>query len=162
MSNRWEVIRRRLRPAEAGSLPAAAVNALCGTLIAAFSSAHLVAVIARRITLRIPAWTPGEPDATIAGVPYDFRIYSLVLFGVVILAGAVAALQASPGVARGEQNARRRASNAFWMILAAVVPVMPIQEAAPILIVPALTGLVAVALGKFPGRFTGPRSPVRA
>src|SRR5207253_1382615 len=60
------------------ALAAAAVNLFCGLLIACFSSAHLIAVTVRRIDLKIPAWVSGEPHAMIAGVPYDFRIYSLL------------------------------------------------------------------------------------
>src|SRR6185436_9854120 len=127
----------------------AAVNLLCGFLIACFSSAHLIAVTVRRIRLKIPAWVPGEPHAMIAGVPYDFRIYSLLLFGTVILAGGLTAIRASAGIARGDSHARRRASRAMLVVLAVVIPVTPMQEAAPILIVPAAIGFATAALSPF-------------
>jgi hypothetical protein len=85
----------------------------------------------------------------IAGVPYDFRIYSLLLFGVVILAGGLTAIRASAGIVRGDSDARRRASRAMLMVLAVVIPVMPMQDAAPILIVPAAVGFATAALSPF-------------
>jgi hypothetical protein len=132
-----------------GLTPAAAVNLFCGLVITCFSSAHLIAVTLRRIELRIPAWVSGEPHAAIAGVPYDFRIYSLLLFGVVILAGGLTAIRASAGIVRGDSDARRRASRAMLMVLAVVIPVMPMQDAAPILIVPAAVGFATAALSPF-------------
>ena len=138
---------RLARQAGRASLAAAAVNLLCGLLIAGFSSAHLIAVSVRRIHLKIPAWVPGEPHAMIAGVPYDFRIYSLLLFGSVILAGGLISIRASLGIARDDSEARRRSARAMVMVLATVIPVMPMQDAAPILIVPAAVSLAA-ALSK--------------
>src|SRR5437899_8196481 len=110
------------RQAGRAALTAAAVNLLCGLLIAGFSSAHLIAVTVRRIHLKIPAWVSGEPHAMIAGVPYDFRIYSLVLFGSVILAGGLISIRASMGIARGGSDARLRSTRAMAMVLATVIP----------------------------------------
>jgi len=79
---------------------AAGVNLICGLLVAALSSAHLIAVSLRRIELK---------------APYDFRIYSLLLFGAVVLAGrGVTAIRATAGIARGEIEAGRSAS---WAML---------------------------------------------
>ena len=153
-------IRRLIRPVGRAALCAATIDLVCALLIIVFSSAHLVAVTARRIDLKIPAWAPGEPHAMLGNVPYDFRIYSLVLFGAVILAGGLTALRASVGIARGQEDARRRASNAFLMVLAVVVPVMPMQDAAPILIVPAAAGFIAAACAgiSLPRYFASPAS----
>ena len=143
------------RQAGRAALTAAAVNLLCGLLIAGFSSAHLIAVTVRWIHLKIPAWVSGEPHAMIAGVPYDFRIYSLVLFGSVILAGGLISIRASMGIARGGSDARLRSTRAMAMVLATVIPVMPMQDAAPILIVPAAVSLAVVALSKYGNVFHG-------
>jgi len=140
----------------------AAVNLLCGFLIACFSSAHLIAVTVRRIRLKIPAWVEGEPHAMIAGVPYDFRIYSLLLFGSVILVGALITIRASLGIARGDAEARRRSMRAMVMVLATVIPVMPMQDAAPILIVPAAVCLAVVAGSKGKSKAKGQKSNVKS
>ena len=71
---------RITRNAGRAALAASAVNLVCGLLIVSSSSAHLIAVTVRRVHLKIPAWVSGEPHAVIAGVPYDFRIYSLLLW----------------------------------------------------------------------------------
>jgi hypothetical protein len=127
-------------------LAAGAVNLVCGLLITVFSSAHLVAVTLRRIQFKIPAWVTGETHAMIAGVPYDFRIYSLVLFGAVTLSAGMVIIRSSLGVGRGEAGARRQAVWAMLIVLATVIPVIPIQDEAPLLIVPAATGLSALML----------------
>jgi hypothetical protein len=149
MTSLLQRLRRLTRHARRPALAAAAVNLLCGLLISGFSSAHLIAVTLQRIDLKVPAWVSGEPHAMIAGVPYDFRIYSLILFGVVILAGGLTSIRASLGIARGDSNAGRRSSRAMLMVLAVVIPVMPMQDAAPILIVPSAVGLASVALSRF-------------
>jgi hypothetical protein len=141
------------------AVAAAAVNLVCGLLIVCFSSAHLIAVTVRRVHLKIPAWVSGEPHAVIAGVPYDFRIYSLLLFGSVILAGGMISIRASLGIARGDSDARRRSARAMIMVLATVVPVMPMQDAAPILIVPAAASLAAT-LSKGKSKVKGQKSKV--
>jgi hypothetical protein len=53
--------------------------------------------------------TCGLLIAPLAGVPYDFLMYSLLLFGAVVLAGGVAAIRATAGIARCNHESEHRA-----------------------------------------------------
>lgn len=98
----------------AGALAAVgAVTFFCGALIGLLGVAHTLAVIGR--ALRGPAFE------------YDFRLYSLVLMGVCLIAGGLRCLSTSWSVARGDVRAWKAALGATSMLLVVNLPLMPIQ-----------------------------------
>lgn len=91
-----------------------AVNLFCSLIILGLSLAHLTAVIGTRLLGRVP-------------FVYDFRLYSLVLLGVLLTASAALCVTAARGVAHGDRSAFRRAMRSTLFLLALNLPLMPIQ-----------------------------------
>jgi hypothetical protein len=58
---------------------------------------------------------------------YDFRAYSLLLFGVVLFLQGVGSIRAGAAVSRGDSAARRDALRTVLTVLALVVPIIPIH-----------------------------------
>lgn len=79
---------------------------------------------------------------------YDWRTYSLLLFGALLVRQGVLCLRGAPRIARGEATARGDVLRAAAVVLALVLPLIPIHAFFGYLIsgASALT-LVAVALG---------------
>ena len=90
-----------------------AATFFCGALIALLGLAHTLAVISRMF--RRPAFE------------YDLRLYSLVMIGVLLIAGGVRCLSTSWHVARGDTRGWKAALGATTMLLVVTVPLMPIQ-----------------------------------
>jgi hypothetical protein len=63
-----------------------------------------------------------------AVVSYDFRLYSLLLLGVVGLVPAILGLHTLPGLARGGVPARGRATRICLVLLAVNIPLIPLQD----------------------------------
>ena len=105
-----------------------AVTFFCGALIALLGTAHTLAVIGRAFS-RPPAFE------------YDFRLYSLVMLGVSLIAGGLRCLSTSWNVARGDVRAWKAALTATILLLVVNVPLMPIQGFAV-----AFTALLLVSL----------------
>jgi len=98
----------------AGALAAVgAVTFFCGALIGLLGVAHTVAVIGR--ALRGPTFE------------YNFRLYSLVMLGVSLIAGGLCCLSTSWNVARGDARAWKTALAATTLLLVVNAPLMPIQ-----------------------------------
>lgn len=97
----------------------ATINLFCGAVIAQLGTAHLVAVVGRAL-----AGKGSGPSGTFI---YDFRFYSLVLLGVMLIAAAVACLTSVRSLTRGDAAGRRVAVSATVVLLALNVPLMPIQ-----------------------------------
>jgi hypothetical protein len=55
---------------------------LIGVVIACLMADHCLVVIVRRIQLKEEMWVRFEPHVRIGGAPWDFRLYSLLLLGV--------------------------------------------------------------------------------
>ncbi len=100
----------------AGALAAVgAVTFFCGALIASLGLVHTLAVTGRALSRLGPAFE------------YDFRLYSLIMLGVVLIAGGVRCLTTAWNVARGDPRAWKAALEATTMLLVVNVPLMPIQ-----------------------------------
>ena len=98
----------------AGALAAVgSVTFFCGALIGLLGAAHTLAVIGR--ALRGPA------------SEYDFRLYSLVMMGVALIAGGLRCLSTSWNVARGDVRAWKAAIGATTLLLVVNLPLVPIQ-----------------------------------
>ena len=63
-----------------------------------------------------------------ASPSYDFRLYSLLLLGVVGLLPAVFGLFTSPGLTRGVVASRRRATRLCLVLSAVNIPLVPLQD----------------------------------
>jgi hypothetical protein len=109
--------RRRRAPG-----PLAAVGAIdlfCGLVILGLMALHLAAVVGRAVS--------GQGFGGDARFAYDFRFYSLLLLGVVIIIpGLVFALQAR-SLTEGDAGAWKRALWASGVLLLINVPLVPIQ-----------------------------------
>lgn len=97
----------------------AAINLFCGAMIAALGTAHLAAVVGRAL-----AGKGSGPGGTFV---YDFRFYSLMLLGVLLVAAGVTCLSSVRRLIRGDGGGRRVAVSATVVLLALNVPLMPIQ-----------------------------------
>src|SRR3954447_5709275 len=80
------VLRRRVA-AGWWSLPVAAIaNCFIGSMVALLMIVHCVAVALVWLGTREGHWVFGEPRVLVHGIPWDFRIYSLLLFGAIGIA----------------------------------------------------------------------------
>jgi hypothetical protein len=121
------VFARKTRDAPPSAIGAGLVTLASGLITAALSAAHLVVVLIVALG-RSP-------------LVYDFRLYSLVLLGVVLTGlGLLLALAAS-GLVRGDPPRTRLARNAALMLLLVNAPLAPLQGFAV-----ALAALAAVTL----------------
>jgi len=127
-------VRRRRVP---GALvAAAAIDLYCGVVIASLGTMHLLAVVGRALAGR-----GSGPGGTFV---YDFRFYSLLLFGVTLIIPALAALTAVRRLTRGDAAGARVAVSASLVLLALNIPLVPIQAFAMAPSVFALANLVAL------------------
>jgi hypothetical protein len=127
-------MRRRGVP---GALVAAAAIVLyCGVVVASLGTMHLLAVVGRALAGR-----GSGPGGTFV---YDFRFYSLLLFGVTLITPAMAALTAVRRITRADAAGGRVAVSASLVLLALNIPLVPIQAFAMAPSVFALANLVAL------------------
>jgi len=98
---------------------AAALDTLCGMESLLLVGAHLIAVVGRALS--------GKGVEGAATFVYNFRFYSLVFVGVVIVIAGFYCLIAARGLTRADPLARRRALRASLVILAVNAPLAPIQ-----------------------------------
>jgi len=115
----------------AGTLAAVgAVIFFSGALVASLGSAHTIAVIGR--ALRRPLFV------------YDFRLYSLVLFGACQIAGGLRLLSTSWNVVRGDVRTWRAALAVTTLLLVVNVPLIPIQGFAGATSLPLMVTLITL------------------
>ncbi len=129
----WEGWRRR---APIPLLLVAAVNVVCGLGNLLLGGAHLVVVLSRALA--------GHGFSGAEVFAYDFRFYSLVLVGLLILLPGFLCLRHARGLTQGEASAYRQARRATLWLLAVNLPLIPIQGFAGML--SALAGLNLFAL----------------
>jgi hypothetical protein len=83
-------------------------------------------------------WVRFESHVRLADVPYDFRIYSLILFGVLGTWAAVRCVRSANSIAQGDP-----AAWAWTFMTVLVAPMLPLQPfALPVLCMSA-AGIVA-------------------
>jgi hypothetical protein len=127
-----------------------AVQAFLGIALAALMTAHILGTIVRRVRLKEQMWVRFEPHVSLAGIPYDFRLYSLVLFGVLGVWAGLHCTKAASRMARGDSGAWRAAALSWTLTAALVTPILPLQPfAAPILAMCAAGGAVALLSQQF-------------
>jgi hypothetical protein len=109
----------RRRRVPGALVAAAAIDLYCGVVIASLGTMHLLAVVGRAL-----AGKGSGPGGTFV---YDFRFYSLLLFGVALMTPALAALTAVRRLTRGDAAGNRVAVSASVALLALNIPLVPIQ-----------------------------------
>src|SRR3970282_1004141 len=124
----WDGWRRRV---PIPLLVVAAVNVVCGLGNFLLGGAHLVAVLGRALG--------GQGSVGADSFSYDFRFYSLVLVGLLILLPGFLCLRHARGLTQGEASAYRHARRATLWLLGVNLPLIPIQGFAVLLSV--LSGL---------------------
>jgi hypothetical protein len=100
-----------------------------------------------------------SPDGSVFA--YNWRTYSLLLFGGLLMRQGVACLRAARRLARGEADARGDALRAVAVVLAVVLPTVPLHGVfgTAFSVWSALTVLVVAAGARAPGRApAGPRA----
>lgn len=130
----------------------AAIDLFCGAVIVPLGTAHLVAVVGRAL-----AGKGSGPGGTFV---YNFRFYSLMLVGVMLVAAGAACLTSVRRLMRGDAAGHRLALWATVALLALNVPLMPIQGFAVGFSAFALVNLAALWLTRT--RFRVSLGPVAA
>jgi hypothetical protein len=126
----------RRRRVPGALVAAAAIDLYCGVVIASLGTMHVLAVVGRAL-----AGNGSGPGGTFV---YDFRFYSLLLFGVTLIAPALAALTAVRRLTRGDAAGGRVAGSASLVLLVLNIPLVPIQAFAMAPSVFALANLVTL------------------
>jgi len=115
-----------------------AVNVVCGLANLLLGGAHLVAVLRRALA--------GQGFGGAEVFAYDFRFYSLLLVGLLILLPGFLCLRHARGLTQGEASAYRQARRATLWLLAVNLPLIPIQGFAVLLSAFAGANLLALLL----------------
>jgi hypothetical protein len=89
-----------------------------GLVLLCTMSAHLIEILGRLVV--------GTSSVGTA-LPYDFRAYSLLLLGVVLVASGVYLMRQAGALGRGEPGARAAAVRGVIVVLLLNVPLIPIQ-----------------------------------
>jgi hypothetical protein len=117
LSTGWWVARLRRRGLRGRRFAAAAAVGLLGLTLVVTMSAHCLDVLSRL--------APGTGYGGAAFV-YNFRTYSLLLLGAVLIGGGVRLLRVSPSIG-ASPDARGRALRAILTVFALVGPLIPIH-----------------------------------
>jgi hypothetical protein len=115
-----------------------------GLMLTAMMLAHSAEVVYRTVAARAAV--------TSSASIYNFRVYSLLLLGALLIWAGVVSLRAAPGLGRGSVEARRAALRASVAVLALVAPLIPIQK---------LFGILLSVLSMFSLLVLMRRSPTR-
>lgn len=106
--------------ARGGRLAALFFAAFYGWTLVVMLSAHCVDVT-YAVVLHNPSFGDHQP------MKYDWRTYSLLLFGAVLIRQGVRSLSAARAMARGDDRARVDALRAAGLVLLLVLPILPIH-----------------------------------
>lgn len=121
---------------------------LLGFVLVVALTAHCVDILSRLVA------GSGHDGAVFT---YNFRVYSLLLLGVLLIGAGVNLLRAALGLSRGMASARRSALRTLAVVVAIMLPLIPFQAffAVPLGVLSAVTlPLVAWVRDVFPSRGT--------
>lgn len=133
------VFRHRRGGARGRRLFAAGWTSFYGLALTAMMATHCVDVLAN-VMRGAGTRMDGLPWA------YDFRLYSLLLLGVLLTVIGVRVLRTTPGLARGDAGARRDTAVHTLLVLGIALPLIPIH-AFFAYIVTTLSALTLLVLG---------------
>lgn len=111
-----------------------------------FFGTFITVALAFHVAENIWRIIPGTPVTDAVKPEYDFRFYALVLFGVVMLVQGTAIMKAARALTFGEETARAALVRHTFIVLALVVPLIPIQIFASMITVIGVLNLTALAL----------------
>jgi len=111
----WFVTTARRRRVSTARMAVGAIGFFSGALIGALGATHTLVVIG------------GAVLGQRAPIEYTFRLYSLVMLGVLLVAGGLRSLASAWKLVQGDPRAWRSAVGATATLLAINVPLMPIQ-----------------------------------
>lgn len=115
---------------------------LVGTFVAVMLSFHNAEIVYRALTNQGSYRSPGS------GFTYDFRFYSLVLFGCVMISQGVPMMRAARDLSRGSGEAAGRLLRPTLVVLALSAPLIPIQFFGAVLTACAALNLPALLLAR--------------
>ena len=143
----WTIRRRR---ASARLLLAASAAMFCGILSAVLVSTHVVIFIVTRASqsVDVPTRIAWSKKLIIAGVPYDMRLYSILLLAAVILIPAIRCVRGAGIMAIGAAAGWRSAVQGSLLLIACSVPLIPLQPFALPVAVAALVSLETAFLAR--------------
>ena len=98
-----------------------------GLVLILMMGAHSAEIVYRIVAARAAA-------ANSAGSWYDFRVYSLLLLGALLIWAGVESLRAAQSLSRGSAQARRAALRVAVVVVAIVAPLIPFQKVFGILL----------------------------
>jgi hypothetical protein len=111
-----------------------------------FFGTFITVALAFHVAENIWRIIPGTPVTDAVKPEYNFRFYSLVLFGAVMLVQGAAIMKAARALTFGEETPRSLLVRRTLIVLAFVVPLIPIQIFASVITVIGVLNLAALAL----------------
>ncbi len=114
----WLVVNARRRRAPAALVAVGAIDLLCGLLIVGPIALHLWTIVGRAVS---------GSGSEGGGFTYDFRFYSLVLVGLVILFPALVCVLRARRLTEGDLDSWKRVLRASGILLLVNAPLGPIQ-----------------------------------
>jgi hypothetical protein len=111
-----------------------------------FFGAFIAIALAFHVAENIWRIIPGTPVTDAAKPEYNFRWYALILFGVVMLVQGVSIMKAARRLAFGGEKARGALLRHTLIVLALVVPLIPLQVFAALITVFGVINLAVLAL----------------
>ena len=122
----WFVRVAMNRGARARLIAWTAAQTLVGAMITCLMADHFLAVLLRRIHLKEEMWVRFEPHVRIAGVPYDFRFYALLLLGALTAWCGVGFVRSAVRLANGDISGWQLAVRIGLAAVALVGPLAPL------------------------------------
>jgi hypothetical protein len=115
----WLAVDARRRQAREGLAAVGAIDLFCGLVILVLMALHLAAVIGRAVS--------GQGFGGELRFAYDFRFYSMLLLGVVIIVPGLVFVMAARRLTEGDAGAWTRALWACGVLLLINIPLVQIQ-----------------------------------
>ena len=143
-------VRFRRRGARGRQFAGATLLGFSGATLTTMLAAHNAEIVYRLL---------GNPLDGMPPLKYDFRSYSLLLLGALLMVQGISVFRAAAAVSRGDAAAHRVAVRAGLVVLAVGAPIIPIHLFfGPITTVLALLALGGSALAR-PAEATAERRP---
>jgi hypothetical protein len=151
----WLVRKGVQRGARAWVIATTATQALVGALITCLMADHTLAVFVRRIQLKEEMWVRFEPHVRIAGIPWDFRLYALLLLGMLAAWSGIRFVQSAIRLANGDLDgwpSTLRTAAATTALVAPLIPLssFPIQVLAMTVICVACSAIARASIRVWP------------